>query len=131
MDVLDRKLNECYGGKVVRKDLTKFIETHARYTTYTKYGRNAADTKLTAEELEAMGLHYEYQLIDYWVGEETTSQTAHLVRVNKDGSATSSDEKDGYFSVRSVDAEGKTMVNEEATQETVGREPLIRVLLKT
>lgn len=118
-----------YNQKVF--DLTKFIETHARYTTYTKYGRNAADTKLTAEELEAMGLHYEYQLIDYWVGEETTSQTAHLVRVNKDGSATSSDEKDGYFSVRSVDAEGKTMVNEEATLETVGREPLIRVLLKT
>ena len=118
-----------YNAKVF--DLTKFIETHARYTTYTKYGRNAADTKLTAEELEAMGLHYEYQLIDYWVGEETTSQTAHLVRVNKDGSATSSDEKDGYFSVRSVDAEGKTMVNEEATLETVGREPLIRVLLKT
>ena len=118
-----------YNAKVF--DLTKFIETHARYTTYTKYGRNATDTKLTAEELEAMGLHYEYQLIDYWVGEETTSQTAHLVRVNKDGSATSSDEKDGYFSVRSVDAEGKTMVNEEATLETVGREPLIRVLLKT
>ena len=118
-----------YNAKVF--DLTKFIETHARYTTYTKYGRNAADTKLTAEELEAMGLHYEYQLIDYWVGEETTSQTAHLVRVNKDGSATSSDEKDGYFSVRSVDAEGNTMVNEEATLETVGREPLIRVLLKT
>ena len=118
-----------YNQKVF--DLTKFIETHARYTTYTKYGRNAADTKLTAEELELMGLHYEYQLVDYWVGEETTSQTAHLVRVNKDGSATSSDEKDGYFSVRSVDAEGKTMVNEEATLETVGREPLIRVLLKT
>jgi len=118
-----------YNQKVF--DLTKFIETHARYTTYTKYGRNAADTKLTAEELGLMGLHYEYQLVDYWVGEETTSQTAHLVRVNKDGSATSSDEKDGYFSVRSVDAEGNTMVNEEATLETVGREPLIRVLLKT
>ena len=72
-----------YNQKVF--DLTKFIETHARYTTYTKYGRNAADTKLTAEELEAMGLHYEYQLIDYWVGEETTSQTKHLIRVDKDG----------------------------------------------
>ena len=111
-------------------DLSKYIETHARYTTYTKYGRNAKDTKLTDEELVAMGLHYEYQLIDYWVGEETTSQTKHLIRVDKDGNK-SDDVKSGYFSVRSVDAEGNTMADEEATLETVGREPLIRVLLKT
>ena len=37
-------------------DLSKYIETHARYTTYTKYGRNAKDTKLTDEELALYSL---------------------------------------------------------------------------
>ena len=34
MDVLDRKLNECYGGKVVRKDLTKRIKEGANVPSY-------------------------------------------------------------------------------------------------
>lgn len=34
MDELDRKLNECYGGKVVRKDLTKNIKEGANVPSY-------------------------------------------------------------------------------------------------
>ena len=34
MDVLDKKLNECYGGKVVRKDLTKRIKEGANVPSY-------------------------------------------------------------------------------------------------
>jgi len=110
-------------------NLEKYIETHVRYTNFARYGRSDAEDRLmTDAEMAALGLHYEYTLVDYMVGNETTSQTKHLIRVDKDGNP-SSDEKVGYFSVRSVDDQGETMVNEKATQETIGREPLIRVTL--
>ena len=110
-------------------NLEKYIETHVKYTNFARYGRSDAEDRLmTDAEMAALGLHYEYTLVDYMVGNETTSQTKHLIRVDKDGNP-SSDEKVGYFSVRSVDDQGETMVNEKATQETIGREPLIRVTL--
>lgn len=34
MDTLDQKLNESYGGKVVRKDLTKAIKEGANVPSY-------------------------------------------------------------------------------------------------
>ena len=34
MDTLDQKLNDCYGGKVVRKDLTKAIKEGANVPSY-------------------------------------------------------------------------------------------------
>ena len=110
-------------------NLEKYIETHVKYTNFARYGRSdEQDRLMTDAEMAALGLHYEYTLVDYMVGNETTSQTKHLIRVDKDGNP-SSDEKVGYFSVRSVDDQGETMVNEKATQETIGREPLIRVTL--
>ncbi len=110
-------------------NLEQFIETHVLYTNYARYGRSdRKDRLMTDAEMAALGLHYEYTLVDYMVGNETTSQTKHLIRVDKDGNP-SSDVKVGYFSVRSVDDQGETMVNEKATQETIGREPLIRVTL--
>ena len=110
-------------------NLEQFIETHVRYTNFARYGRSDREDRLmTDAEMEALGLHYEDTLVDYLVGNETTSQTKHLIRVDKDGNP-SSDVKVGYFSVRSVDDQGETMVNEKATQETIGREPLIRVTL--
>jgi len=110
-------------------NLEQFIETHVKYTNFARYGRSdTKDRLMTAAEMEALGLHYEYTLVDYLVGNEKTSQTKHLIRVDKDGNP-SSDVKVGYFSVRSVDDQGETMVNEKATQETIGREPLIRVTL--
>ena len=110
-------------------NLEQFIETHVRYTNFARYGRSDREDRLmTDAEMAALGLHYEYTLVDYLVGNETTSQTKHLIRVDKDGNP-SSDVKVGYFSVRSVDDQGETMVNEKATQETIGREPLIRVTL--
>jgi len=110
-------------------NLEKYIETHVKYTNFARYGRSdEQDRLMTDAEMAALGLHYEYTLVDYMVGNETTSQTKHLIRVDKDGNP-SSDVKVGYFSVRSVDDQGETMVNEKATQETIGREPLIRVTL--
>ncbi len=110
-------------------DLAKFIETHVNYTTLARYGQSKADRLMTDEEMSLLGLHYEFYLVDYKVGVETTSQTKHLIRVDKDGVATN-DSTVGYFSVRSVNAKGEPMVDEKATLETVGREPLVRVLLK-
>jgi len=110
-------------------DLKQYVQTHAAYTTYAKYGRSTQDAALSEAELAALGLHYEFNIITYLKGVETTSQSAHLIAVDAEGKPTT-DKTIGRFSVRSVDASGKTMVNEEATVETVGREPLIRVDLK-
>jgi len=110
-------------------DLKQYVQTHAAYTTYAKYGRSTQDAALSEAELAALGLHYEFNIITYLKGVETTSQSAHLIAVDAEGKPTT-DKTIGRFSVRSVDASGNTMVNEEATVETVGREPLIRVDLK-
>jgi len=110
-------------------DLKPFIDTHVSYTNYARYGTSTVDRVMTASEMEALGLHYEFSIIDYIVGNEKTSQSAHIIKVDANGNPTD-DAKSGCFSVRSVDEDGKTMVNEKATLETVGREPLIRVDLK-
>ena len=110
-------------------DLKPFIDTHVSYTNYARYGTSTIDRVMTASEMEALGLHYEFTIVDYIVGNEKTSQSAHIIKVDANGNPTD-DAKSGCFSVRSVDEDGKTMVNEKATLETVGREPLIRVDLK-
>ena len=110
-------------------DLKPFIDTHVSYTNYARYGTSTIDRVMTAAEMEALGLHYEFTIVDYIVGNEKTSQSAHIIKVDANGNPTD-DAKSGCFSVRSVDEDGKTMVNEKATLETVGREPLIRVDLK-
>ena len=110
-------------------DLKPFIDTHVSYTNYARYGTSTVDRVMTASEMEALGLHYEFTIVDYIVGNEKTSQSAHIIKVDANGNPTD-DAKSGCFSVRSVDEDGKTMVNEKATLETVGREPLIRVDLK-
>ena len=110
-------------------DLKPFIDTHVSYTNYARYGTSTVDRVMTASEMEALGLHYEFTIVDYIVGNEKTSQSAHIIKVDANGNPTD-DAKSGCFSVRSVDEDGNTMVNEKATLETVGREPLIRVDLK-
>ena len=107
-------------------DLAQFVETHAKYTHYAKYGVSDNEVVLSKEELAALGLHYEFNIIDYTKANEKTGQSKHIIRVDANG-APSNDKEVGYFSVRSVDKDGNTMVNATATQETVGREPLIRV----
>ena len=102
-----------YNGSI---DLKPFIETHYDYTSYVRYGKSTEDQVMSDELLEALGLHYEFKVIDYTTGNETTSQSAHIEEI-----------EEGVFAPRSVTEDGKTITGKTATQEVIGREPLVRV----
>ncbi len=102
-------------------DLKPFVETHFDYETFAKYGKSFKDQTMNDAELEALGLHYEFIPIDYYLGQETTSETAHFEQI---GGKTS-----GLFAPRSVDENGNTIKGQTATKEAVEREPLVRVNL--
>ena len=102
-------------------DLKPFVETHFDYETFAKYGKSFKDQTMNDAELEALGLHYEFIPIDYYLGQETTSETAHFEQIG--------DKTSGVFAPRSVDADGKTIKGQTATKEAVEREPLVRVNL--
>lgn len=105
-------------------DLKPFIETHYSYTTYTRYGQSTVDKKMTPELMEKLGLHYEFKKIDYTVGKNVTSESAHIQQIG--------DALSGKFAPRSVnEADGTTIKDKEATREVIDREPLVRVDLVT
>lgn len=97
-------------------DLKPFIETHANYITFAKYGKAKHDYTMTAEELEALGLKYKFTVVDYRHGEEKTSESAHIEQI-----------ADGVFAPRSVTKDGQTIKGKVATREVIDREPLVRV----
>ncbi len=100
-------------------DLKPFVETHAAI-----FGaRFTRDGKLSDQELEELGLHYEYYLVDYNSQKYQTDESAHLHQV---GDVTSS-----IFAPNSVDVNtGKSIVTEQGTG-SIGREPIVRVELRT
>ena len=102
-----------YNGSI---DLKPFIETHYSYTTYTKYGQSTVDKVMDAETMAKLGLTYEFKKIDYTIGNEVTSESAHI----EEG-------EEGVFYPRSVTEDGETILGEVATKEVVDREPLVRV----
>ena len=101
-------------------DLKPFIETHYAYTTYTKYGKSSVDKLMTDADLKKFGLHYEFKAIDYTIGKNVTSESAHIEEI-----------EEGVFAPRSVTADGQTIKGKVATKEVVDREPLVRVDLVT
>ena len=103
-----------------------FIETHIKYTTYAKYGTSEDERTASKDELDAMGLHYEYTLVDYIVGNNVTGESVHMEQVDKDGNPVT-DKTSPYFAPRSVTEDGKTISGKVATREAIGREPLVRV----
>ena len=111
-------------------NLEPYIQTHFSYTTYTKYGTNNTDKLMSADDLKAFGLHYEFTPITYVTSKNVTDQSAHIQQVDKDGKATT-DKKSGWFAPRSVTDDGKTILDKTATREVIGREPLVRVDLVT
>ena len=103
-----------------------FIETHIKYTTYARYGMSSEERTATAGELRAMGLHYEYTLVDYIVGKNVTGESVHMEQVDEQGNVTT-DKKSPFFAPRSVTEDGKTISGKVATREVIGREPMVRV----
>ena len=101
-------------------DLKPFIETHAAI-----FGaRFTRDGALTETELKELGLHYEYYLVDYTSNKYQTEESHHLQQV---GDKTSS-----IFAPRSVDVNtGETIEDKVSGTGSIGREPIIRVELRT
>ena len=106
-------------------DLSEYVQTHANYLTFAQYGKSQYDAVLDDmtdadgnSVMEKMGLEYRFKAIDYYVGDEKTSESAHIEQ-----DAT----KPSVFYPRSVTEDGKTIKGETATREVVDREPLIRV----
>jgi len=108
-------------------DISKFIETHANYITYTRYGQSVEDKAMTPAELTALGLHYEYKAIDYRVGKNKTSESMHIRQI--DGTETGA--RSGLFTPVAVevqeDGSGKPYADNHQSRNTIEREPLIRV----
>ena len=102
----------AYDSKI---DLADFVETHYDYTTYAKYGKSTQDQVMDKATMEALGLSYNFTVINYTVGTNKTSESAHI---QQDGSV---------FYPRSVDKNGNTIKDATATREVIGREPLVRV----
>ncbi|MFC2760446.1 hypothetical protein [Hallella multisaccharivorax] len=81
---------------------------------------NGAERTLPAAELKALGLKIVYAPVDYTQGNNKTSETAHIqLTVNKDGQTVAYP--------RNVTSEGKTILDKEANNSSVGREPIVAV----
>ncbi|MBR0048857.1 MAG: hypothetical protein IJP74_06005 [Prevotella sp.] len=106
-----------YDGTI---DLSQFVETHFGYVA-TAFQR---DKKMPQELMDAMGLYYEYALVDYISDDYTTSESLHATL----------DSKTGILTPRDVEViangRAKTITDKKATRASVDREPLVRVMLK-
>ena len=108
-----------------------FIETHYDYKSYAKYGADKQEQVMDDAMMAALGLHYEYTLVDYTVGGNITGESVHMEQVDENGNSLSAaDPTSPYFAPRSVTEDGKTITGKKATREAISREPLIRVDLK-
>ncbi len=103
-------------------DLKPFIQTHYDYNTVAKYGASKKDQVMTDEQMELLGLHYEFFLVDYLKGDYKTSESLHLKQIG--------DKTSGVFSPREVsnEVEGGKQLDTQNRNE-IGREPLVRVNL--
>lgn len=97
------------------EDLSEILETHYVWDTKTK---NAVDHGkwVTSEELAAYGLHYEYQLINYAVKGNNTSDSKYATLT-----------EEGVIKASAVNAGGESTGVQD--QSSIGREPLVRVTL--
>ena len=94
------------------------IEVHADYTTYAQYGKSTQDKALNATQLAALGLHFEYTLVEYIKGVEVTGESCHMVQIG--------DKTSNKFSPRQVNEDTGATLNTQ-NRNTIGREPLVRV----
>ena len=104
-------------------DLAPFIETHYDMVSYARYGQSVKDQKMSADMLKALGLHYEYTLVDYKKGKNTTGESVHIHQ------KVAGDKTCSIFVPNEVDADGKPLATQ--NRNTIDREPLVRVDLVT
>lgn len=104
-------------------DLSKFVETHYDLVSYARYGQSVTDQVMTKDMLEALGLHYEYTLVDYKKGKNTTGESVHMHQ------KVAGDKTCSIFVPNEVDADGKPLATQ--NRNTIDREPLVRVDLVT
>ena len=126
----------AYNGEI---DLLDFVRTHYNYITFAQYGNSKYDEVLDTwsekvndggELFKKLGLTYKFTLINYTLGKEVTSETAHLTQhASKKYVDLNGDPINSLFIPRSVTSEGKTIEDQPATREAIDREPLIRVEL--
>ena len=110
-----------YDGSI---DLAPFIETHYSYVA-TAYNK---DQIMSQELMDAMGLYYEYALVDYTSNLYETSESHHAQL--SDNELTGSKGHGSILYPRSVTDKGETILDKVATKEAVDREPLVRVELR-
>ena len=106
-------------------NLSELVRTHYSYSY-----RNAAGVEVKSEDklmedtiFKKFGLHYEFDLVNYTLGNNKTSESVHVVlEKNEKGETIARPVK--------VTEDGKS-TSEQADKASVGRMPIVRVLLKT
>jgi hypothetical protein len=90
----------------------------------------------TADE-EAWGLHYEFQLVDYEVSGNETHDSRYVSFCDKEGNIAELQaaqkgtlDTDGIIRVLNVDEKKQALDTKEYNTTSIGREPLVRVLVK-
>jgi predicted nucleic acid-binding Zn-ribbon protein len=106
-------------------NLSELVRTHYSYSY-----RNAAGVEVKSEDklmedtiFKKFGLHYEFDLVQYTLGNNKTSESVHVVLEKNDKGET-------IARPVKVTEDGKS-TNEQADKASVGRMPIVRVLLKT
>ena len=106
-------------------NLTELVRTHYSYSY-----RNGAGVEVKSEDqlmsedmFEQFGLKYEFALVNYTLGDNNTSESVHVVlEENEDGDVIARPVK--------VTEDGES-TKEQAGHGSVGRMPIVRVLVKT
>ncbi|MBQ6195145.1 MAG: hypothetical protein IJK43_12130 [Prevotella sp.] len=106
-------------------NLSELVRTHYSYSYRNGAGVEVkSEDKLMPDEMfEKFGLHYEFALIDYTLGNNKTSESVHVVLEKNDKGET-------IARPVKVTEDGKS-TSEQADKASVGRMPIVRVLLKT
>ena len=119
-------------------NLDNFIEAHA-YRFGTMFSR---DMPLTQEQLEELGLRFEYALVDWYSDKYEDSQSAHATLINTDRKWTTRygnsegivpEEANAFTGntivAKVVDPETGVTTSEVGDVSCIGREPIVRVML--
>lgn len=104
----------AYNGHL---NLDSLTEIHA---SENETATSANEFTLSPAELNALGLKVVYAPVDYTLGDNKTSETAHI-QLSKNAAG----ETVAY--PRNVTADGETIENETANKSSVGREPIVIV----